>query len=89
MDYTLNLLSNGSSEGVSSFATAITSFVFNLAFMNIAGEKGVSAFTAIAYISIFANLITAGIAAGIGPIISYNYGAKENSRINEILRLLL
>lgn len=87
MDYTLNLLSNGSSEGVSSFATAITSFVFNLAFMNIAGEKGVSAFTAIAYISIFANLITAGIAAGIGPIISYNYGAKENSRINEILRL--
>lgn len=87
MDYTANLLSNGSSEGVGSLAAATTSFVFNLAFMNIAGEQGVSAFTAISYIAIFANLITGGIAAGIGPIISYNYGAREYSRIKEILKL--
>lgn len=86
-NYSVDLLSNGSSEGVGSLAAAITSFVFNLAFMNIAGESGVSAFTAISYIAISANLITGGIAAGIGPIISYNYGANEYSRIKEILKL--
>ncbi|MBC5995328.1 hypothetical protein EAI30_07340 [Romboutsia ilealis] len=87
LNYSANLLSNGSSEGVGSLAAATTSFVFNLAFMNIAGEHGVSAFTAIPYISIFANLITGGIAAGIGPIIYYNYGVKEYSRIKGILKL--
>ena len=87
LNYSLDLLYNGSSEGVGSLAAATTSFVFNLAFMKIAGENGVSAFTAIAYIAIFANLITGGIAAGIGPIISYNYGAKEYTRIKEILKL--
>ena len=87
LNYSMDLLYNGSSEGVGSLAAATTSFVFNLAFMNIAGENGVSAFTAISYISIFANLITGGIAAGIGPIISYNYGAKQYNRIKEILKL--
>lgn len=87
LNYSIDLLYNGSSEGVGSLAAATTSFVFNLAFMSIAGENGVSAFTAISYISIFANLITGGIAAGIGPIISYNYGAKQYNRIKEILKL--
>lgn len=87
INYSADLLYNGSSEGVGSLAATTTSFVFNLAFMNIAGENGVSAFTAISYISIFANLITGGIAAGIGPIISYNYGAKQYDRIKEILKL--
>ena len=87
LNYSVDLLYNGSSEGVGSLAAATTSFVFNLAFMSIAGENGVSAFTAISYISIFANLITGGIAAGIGPIISYNYGAKQYHRIKEILKL--
>lgn len=87
LNYSKDLLYNGSSEGVGSLAAATTSFVFNLAFMKVAGENGVSAFTAIAYIAIFANLITGGIAAGIGPIISYNYGAKQYSRIKEILKL--
>ena len=87
LNYSIDLLYNGSSEGVGSLAAATTSFVFNLAFMSIAGENGVSAFTAISYISIFANLITGGIAAGIGPIISYNYGAKQFNRIKEILKL--
>lgn len=87
LNYSMDLLYNGSSEGVGSLAAATTSFVFNLAFMSIAGENGVSAFTAISYISIFANLITGGIAAGIGPIISYNYGAKQYDRIKEILKL--
>lgn len=78
---------NGSSEGVTSIATATTAYVFNMAFMKIAGEAGVAAFTTISYISQFGTLIMFGISDGIGPIISYNYGYKKFDRVNEILKL--
>lgn len=81
------LLYNGSSEGVSSLATAISTFVFNTAFMRIAGEAGVSAFTAIGYLSLFASLIVCGISAGIGPVISYNYGAGLQEHVRQLLKL--
>ena len=85
--YTTQLLYNGSSEGVSSLAAAISTFVFNMAFMQIAGEEGVSAFTAISYISLFASLIVSGVSAGIGPVISYNYGAKLHDRVKAMMNL--
>lgn len=81
------LLYNGSSEGVSSLATAISTFVFNMAFMRIAGEVGVSAFTAIGYISLFASLIVCGVSAGIGPVISYNYGAQLHDRVKQMMNI--
>ncbi len=81
------LLYNGSSEGVSSLAAAISTFVFNMAFMKIAGEAGVSAFTAIGYISLFASLIVCGVAAGIGPVISYNYGAQLHDRVKQMMSI--
>ena len=81
------LLYNGSSEGVSSLATAISTFVFNMAFMRIAGEVGVSAFTAIRYISLFASLIVCGVSAGIGPVISYNYGAQLHDRVKQMMNI--
>lgn len=81
------LLYNGSSEGVSSLAAAISTFVFNMAFMRIAGEVGVSAFTAIGYISLFASLIVCGVSAGIGPVISYNYGAKLHHRVKQMMSI--
>lgn len=42
---------NGSSEGVVSIATATTAYVFNMAFMKIAREAGIAAFTTINYLS--------------------------------------
>ena len=81
------LLYNGSSEGVSSLAAAISTFVFNMAFMRIAGEVGVSAFTAIGYISLFASLIVCGVSAGIGPVISYNYGAQVHDRVKQMMNI--
>ena len=81
------LLYNGSSEGVSSLAAAISTFVFNMAYMRIAGEVGVSAFTAIGYISLFASLIVCGVSAGIGPVISYNYGAQLHDRVKQMMKI--
>lgn len=80
---------NGSSEGVNSIATAITAYMFNMAFMKIAGEAGVAAFTTINYIGQFGTLIMFGISDGITPIVSYNYGDKKHDRLNNTLNLAL
>ena len=37
----LPVLYNGSSEGICSLSAAISAYIFNMAFMNIAGESGV------------------------------------------------
>ncbi|MFA6807853.1 MAG: MATE family efflux transporter [Eubacteriales bacterium] len=80
-------IENGSSEGVSSFANAVTVFVFNTAFMTASGEAGVAAFTAISYIGQFGILIMFGISDGIGAIVSYNYGALKRERVKETLKI--
>ncbi len=81
------VLYNGSSEGVNSFSMAITSYLFNITFLRYAGEAGVTAFTAINYICQFGIILMFGISDGIGPIVSYNFGAKLHERVSKIIRL--
>lgn len=78
---------NGSSEGVTGIATGVTVLVFNLTFMHFYGETGVSAFTIINYIATFATLSMFGMADGVTPIISYNYGAGQFDRIKKIMKI--
>lgn len=78
---------NGSSEGINSIATATSAYLFNMAFMNIAGEMGVAAFTAINYVAQFGTLLMFGVSDGIGPIVSYNYGSKGYDRVKDTMKL--
>jgi Na+-driven multidrug efflux pump len=55
--------------------------------MKIAGEAGIAAFTTINYIGQFGTLIMFGISDGITPILSYNYGNKNNDRLDDTLKL--
>lgn len=81
------IIYNGSSEGVTSLSTAITTYLFNMAFMSIAGETGVASFTAINYIGQFGILLMFGVSDGIGPLISYNYGSENFNRIKSTMWL--
>lgn len=83
------MLYNGSSEGISSVAAATAAFVFNTAFMKVAGEVGVSAFTAVNYVAQLGMMTIFGISSGIGAIISYNYGAKNHDRVKAIMKLAI
>lgn len=80
---------NGSSEGVTSLATAVTAWLFNTTLMKYAGEGGVAAFTVINYISNFVILVMFGVADGIGTMVSYNYGAGHIVRVRKILKMAL
>lgn len=79
------MIYNGSSEGVSSISNAISMFLFNTALMKIAGENGIASFSIINYISQVGYMVLFGIADGVRPIISYNFGAENNHRVNKIL----
>ncbi len=78
---------NGASEGISSFATALSMFLFNTALMKISGESGIAAFTIINYISQVGYMIIFGISDGVRPIISYSFGADNHNRLKEVLKL--
>lgn len=79
------MIYNGSSEGVSSISNALSMFLFNTALMKIAGENGIASFSIINYISQVGYMVLFGISDGVRPIISYNFGAENNHRVNKIL----
>lgn len=80
---------NGSSEGITYVSSALALFLFNHAFITIAGEKGVAAFTIINYLGNFVSLMMFSVSDGIGSIVSYNYGAKRMDRMKKTFYLAM
>lgn len=83
-----NIVYNGSAEGITEISTGITTFLFNITLMRYVGEIGVAAFTAISYLAFVGNNILLGLADGVGPIISYNYGKGSIERVKKTLILV-
>ena len=81
------VLYNGASEGINSLSAALSAYLFNMAFMRMAGEIGIAAFTAISYVAQFGTLLSFGVSDGIGPIVSYNYGAASYKRVKEVMKI--
>lgn len=80
----LKAMGNGSSEMVVNLASAITTALFNIQMMNLVGEKGVAAISAILYLQFIFVAVFIGFTSGIGPLISYNYGSGNRENIRKI-----
>lgn len=80
---------NGSSEFLTEIATGIVIIAFNINIIKTIGEKGVSAFAIIGYISIIVTMTMIGFSQGLQPIISYYFGAKNYTYIIRILKIAL
>ncbi|MCF2625210.1 MATE family efflux transporter [Fusobacterium perfoetens] len=78
---------NGSSEFLTEIATGIVIMAFNINIMRMIGEKGVSAFGIIGYISTLVTMTMIGFSQGLQPVISYNYGAEKYKRIKKVLKI--
>lgn len=83
----INSCTNGASEMVSQFASAITTFLFNLIMIDLAGENGVAAITIIIYSQFLLTAFYIGYSMGIAPIISFNYGANNHTNLKKLFRL--
>lgn len=77
---------NGSSEMLTELSTGITTLLFNLIIIKELGEDGVAAVTIIMYIYYFFIAFYMGISVATAPIVSYNLGAKNKTKIKEVLK---
>lgn len=66
---------------------AVLIFIGNHIFMQYLGDDGVGAFGIACYYTPFVFMIGNAIAQSAQPIISYNFGAGYNTRINQTLRV--
>lgn len=78
---------NGSSEMVSQLATALTTYLFNITMMDLAGENGVAAITIIIYSQFLLNTLFLGFSMGIAPVIGFHYGNKNHIRQRRVIRI--
>ncbi|MFD3158012.1 MATE family efflux transporter [Haloimpatiens sp. FM7330] len=73
----------GSSEMVTQLSSAITTLFFNYIALKYAGENGVATITIILFIQFVMTSVYLGHIAGVSPVISFNYGAKNSMKIKE------
>ncbi len=82
----LKSCTNGSSELLSNIAASVVSIVYNFKLMQLIGDKGVSAYGIIMYVSYIFVAVFMGYAVGTAPIVSYNYGAQNNVELKNVLK---
>lgn len=68
-------------------SAGITVFLFNVVMMDLFGKNGVAAFTSVNYLLYLGVQLYVGLSDGIIPILSYNYGAGQLSRMKATIRL--
>lgn len=79
----------GSSLFIMQASESIISVCFNSSLLKYGGDIAVGAMTILTSVMQFAMLPLQGLGQGAQPIMSYNYGAKNNNRVRKTFRLLL
>ena len=78
---------NGSSEMVTNLATAVTTMLFNLQMMHLAGEKGVAAISAVLYVESLFIAVFMGFSAGSAPLFSYHFGSGNRKKLARLMQI--
>lgn len=78
---------NGFSEFLNETSSGIVLLLFNWILMSQIGAKGVASFAVVDYILYFGILIFYGVAEGLVPLVSVNFGGRKPDRITRFLLL--
>lgn len=79
----------GISEAITQISISITTFIFNYVIIRRIGVSGVAALSIISYVVFIQNMLFTGIAIGIHPVISFNYGARNHKLIQSMLSITI
>lgn len=77
---------NGSSEMVTNVAMSLVSIVYNAQLLRIMGSDGVAAYGVIMYVSLLFAGAFLGYSVGCAPLMSYQYGAKNQVEMRSLFR---
>lgn len=83
--YLKRIIPLGVGEAVNEVAIGYTVFLFNTTLLKMIGPDGLIIYAVISYISIFAQVTMAGIAQGLAPIFSVDYGRKDYKSISRTI----
>ncbi|CEI72294.1 MATE family efflux transporter [Romboutsia hominis] len=82
----LTTITNGSSEMVTNLSAGVTTMLFNIVMMKLLGSDGVAAITIVLYGEFLITSAYIGFSSGVAPIISYNYGNKNEHELKKIIK---
>lgn len=77
---------NGSSELMTNISMSLVNMLYNFQLLKYAGENGVAAYGVIMYVNFIFVAVFIGYSIGTAPIIGYNYGAKNNYEMKNVLK---
>ncbi|HPT87353.1 MAG TPA: MATE family efflux transporter [Bacillota bacterium] len=77
---------NGSSEFMSNISMNVVGMLYNMQLLKYAGENGVAAFGVMMYVSFIFAAAFIGYSIGVGPLISYHYGAQHHMELKGLFR---
>ena len=80
------VVSNGSSELLSNVSVSIVNILYNHQLLKYLGNQGVAAYGVIQYVCFVFMAIFFGFMLGVGPLISFNFGAKNREELRNIFR---
>lgn len=83
------IATNGSSELMSNLSASIVGMLYNHQLMKYAGANGVAAYGTLMYVNFIFLAIFMGYSMGVAPVISYHYGAGNQSEIKNLLKQCL
>lgn len=69
------------------FSQSAVAFSFNLAILAFAGTAGISAYSIVMYVCSVFNMVLIGIVQGAQPLLSYNYGRRNETNVQKIYKL--
>ena len=82
----LKTCTNGSSELMSNISMSLVGMLYNVQLLKYAGENGVAAYGTIMYINFMFISIFIGYSVGVAPVISYHFGARNETELNGLLK---
>ena len=77
---------NGSSEFMEEAAASFVGIFYNVQLLKYAGEDGVVVYGLLMYLSLIFSAIFVGYSNGIGPVVSYHYGAQNHRELKNLRR---
>lgn len=80
MEVLLESCINGSSEMVGQLSAAVTTLLFNLSMLRLAGKDGVAAITIMNYLQFLFHGLYIGFSMGTAPVIGYHYGMSISEK---------
>ena len=85
IETTWNAWKAGFSQFISSMSISVTHYVTNITLISLLGSNGLAANSIINDLRILLNTAFVGYAGCVGPVIAYNFGNKNPTRLKKIL----